>query len=230
MPKTFVKGLLGFLKDLVIIVAAALLISFLVKTFLFRSFFIPSASMENTLMVDDRIIVNELVPDVFPLQHGDVVVFSDPGGWLPNYNSPDPDLITAALDLIATVVGFGGSDSEDHLVKRLIGLPGDRVVCCDPKGLLQVNGESVKEPYIVTGTDDNRAASGMKFDIIVPDDSLWVMGDNRYDSADSRYNQDKPGNGFVPIDKVVGRAVVVSWPISHWTWLDNYAGNFANAE
>jgi signal peptidase I len=230
MPKTFVKGLLGFLKDLVIIVAAALLISFLVKTFLFRSFFIPSASMENTLMVDDRIIVNELVPDVFPLQHGDVVVFSDPGGWLPNYNSQDPDLITAALDLIATVVGFGGSDSEDHLVKRLIGLPGDRVVCCDPKGLLQVNGESVKEPYIVTGTDDDRAASGMKFDIIVPDDSLWVMGDNRYDSADSRYNQDKPGNGFVPIDKVVGRAVVVSWPISHWTWLDNYAGNFANAE
>ena len=125
MPKTFVKGLLGFLKDLVIIVAAALLISFVVKTFLFRSFFIPSASMENTLIVDDRIIVNELVPDVFPLQHGDVVVFSDPGGWLPHYESPEPDLVTAAIDLIATVVGVGGSDSQDHLVKRLIGLPGD---------------------------------------------------------------------------------------------------------
>lgn len=229
MPNSFVKGLLGFLKDLVIIVAAALLISFLVKTFLFRSFFIPSASMEDTLMVDDRIIVSELVPDVFALEHGDVVVFSDPGGWLPNYDSPDPDLITAALDLIATVVGFGGSDSEDHLVKRLIGLPGDRVVCCDDKGLLQVNGKSVTEPYIVTPSMGD-AASGMEFDITVPDDSLWVMGDNRYDSADSRYNQDKPGNGFVPIDKVVGRAVVVSWPISNWTWLDNYAGNFANAE
>ena len=229
MTKTFVKGLLGFLKDLIIIVAAALLISFVVKTFLFRSFFIPSASMENTLMVDDLIIVNELVPDVFPLQHGDVVVFSDPGGWLPNYDSPDPDLVTAALDLIATVVGFGGSDSEDHLVKRLIGLPGDRVVCCDANGLLQVNGKSVDEPYIVT-TPNHEASSGMKFDITVPDDSLWVMGDNRYDSADSRYNQDKPGNGFVPLDKVVGRAVVVSWPISHWTWLDNHAGNFANAE
>jgi signal peptidase I len=229
MPNSFVKGLLGFLKDLVIIVAAALLISFLVKTFLFRSFFIPSASMEDTLMVDDRIIVSELVPDVFALEHGDVVVFSDPGGWLPDYNSPDPDIITAALDLIATVVGFGGSDSEDHLVKRLIGLPGDRVVCCDDKGLLQVNGKSVTEPYIVTPSSDD-ASSGMEFDITVPDDSLWVMGDNRYDSADSRYNQDKPGNGFVPIDKVVGRAVVVSWPISNWTWLDNYAGNFANAE
>jgi len=229
MPNSFVKGLLGFLKDLVIIVAAALLISFLVKTFLFRSFFIPSASMEDTLQVDDRIIVSELVPDLFALERGDVVVFSDPGGWLPNYESPDPDLITAALDLIATVVGFGGSDSEDHLVKRLIGLPGDRVVCCDDKGLLQVNGKSVDEPYIVTPSIGD-ASSGMEFDITVPDDSLWVMGDNRYDSADSRYNQDKPGRGFVPVDKVVGRAVVVSWPITHWTWLDNYAGNFANAE
>jgi signal peptidase I len=229
MPNSFVKGLLGFLKDLVIIVAAALLISFLVKTFLFRSFFIPSASMEDTLQVDDRIIVSELVPDLFALERGDVVVFSDPGGWLPNYESPDPDLITAALDLIATVVGFGGSDSEDHLVKRLIGLPGDRVVCCDDKGLLQVNGKSVDEPYIVTPSIGD-ASSGMEFDITVPDDSLWVMGDNRYDSADSRYNQDKPGRGFVPVDKVVGRAVVVSWPISNWTWLDNYAGNFANAE
>jgi len=229
MPNSFTKGLLGFLKDLVIIVAAALLISFLVKTFLFRSFFIPSASMENTLLVDDRIIVSELVPDLFPLERGDVVVFSDPGGWLPNYESPDPDLITAALDLIATVVGFGGSDSEDHLVKRLIGLPGDRVACCDDKGLLQVNGKSVDEPYIVTPSSGD-ASSGMEFDITVPDGSLWVMGDNRYDSADSRYNQDKPGAGFVPIDKVVGRAVVVSWPISHWTWLDNHTGNFANAE
>jgi signal peptidase I len=229
MPNSFVKGLLGFLKDLVIIVAAALLISFLVKTFLFRSFFIPSASMEDTLQVDDRIIVSELVPDLFALERGDVVVFSDPGGWLPNYESPDPDIITAALDLIATVVGFGGSDSEDHLVKRLIGLPGDRVVCCDDKGLLQVNGKSVDEPYIVTPSIGD-ASSGMEFDITVPDDSLWVMGDNRYDSADSRYNQDKPGRGFVPVDKVVGRAVVVSWPISNWTWLDNYAGNFANAD
>ena len=92
-----------------------------------------------------------------------------------------------------------------------------------------MNGKSVDEPYIVTPSSGD-ASSGMEFDITVPDDSLWVMGDNRYDSADSRYNQDKPGGGFVPIDKVVGRAVVVSWPLSNWTWLDNYAGNFANAE
>lgn len=227
MPKPFVKGLLAFLKDLVVIVAAALLISFVVKTFLFRSFFIPSASMENTLMIDDRIIVNELVPDLFPLQNGDVVVFSDPGGWLPPRSGQDPDLITATLDLLSTVVGLGGADSEDHLVKRVIGLPGDRVVCCTSEGKIEVNGNAVDEPYIQTPTEGD-AASGMEFDITVPENSLWVMGDNRYDSADSRYNQDKPGNGFVPIDKVVGRAIVVSWPVNHWTWLDNHADNFTN--
>ncbi len=228
MPKPVVKGIVTFLKDLVIIVAAALLISFVVKTFLFRSFYIPSESMQNTLMVDDRIIVNELVPDLFALEHGDVVVFSDPGGWLPPQEPASPDFVTATLDVIATVVGFGGSDSEDHLVKRVIGLPGDHVVCCNATGQLEVNGMAVKEPYILTSAG-HEAASGMKFDITVPDKSLWVMGDNRYDSADSRYNQDKPGNGFVPIDKVVGRAIVVSWPIGHWAWLDNHASNFANA-
>lgn len=228
MNSPFVKGLLTFLKDLAVIIVAALLISFVVKTFLFRSFFIPSASMENTLMIDDRIIVNELVPDAFELQNGDVVVFSDPGGWLPPRQPYNPDFVTAALDLISTVVGLGGADSEDHLVKRVIGLPGDHVVCCDADGKLEVNGKAVDEPYVhTTGEDD--AASGMEFDITVPENSLWVMGDNRYDSADSRYNQDKPGNGFVPIDKVVGRAIVVSWPINRWTWLDNYSGNFTNA-
>lgn len=225
MPNPFVKGLLAFLKDLVVIVAAALLISFVVKTFLFRSFFIPSASMENTLMIDDRIIVNQLVPDLFPLQNGDIVVFSDPGGWLPPRSAPDPDILTSTLDLLSTVVGLGGADSEDHLVKRIIGLPGDRVVCCTADGKLEVNGNAVDEPYVHTNVEGD-AASGMEFDITVPENSLWVMGDNRYDSADSRYNQDKPGNGFVPIDKVVGRAVVISWPVNHWTWLDNYAGNF----
>jgi len=212
----------------VVIVGAALVISFVVKTFLFRSFYIPSASMESTLMIDDRIIVNQLVPDLFALQNGDVVVFSDPGGWLPPKQPLDTDIVTVALDLIANVVGFGGSDSQDHLVKRLIGLPGDRVVCCDADGKLSVNGNAVDEPYIQTGGSDG-AASGMEFDITVPDGSLWVMGDNRYDSADSRYNQDKPGNGYVPIENVVGRAVIVSWPIAHWIWLENFSDNFTDA-
>lgn len=227
MRSTLLKNIGTFLKDVLIIVGAALLISFVVKTFLFRSFYIPSESMMDTLHVNDRIIVNELVSDVLPLEHGDVVVFSDPGGWLSAGPSPQPDLLTSAIDMVATVIGFGGSDSEDHLVKRVIGLPGDHVQCCDATGHLMVNGTAVKEPYIdVSGHD---AASGMEFDVVVPDGSLWVMGDNRYNSADSRYNQDKPGHGFVPIDKVVGRAVLISWPFDRWTWLDNYSANFTNA-
>ena len=227
MPSSLLKSVGTFLKDVVIIVVAALLISFVVKTFLFRSFYIPSESMLDTLHVNDRIIVNELVPDVFPLEHGDVVVFSDPGGWLNLAPRESPDLVTAAIDLVGSVVGFGGSDSEDHLVKRVIGLPGDHVECCDATGHLLVNGEPVEEPYI--DIRDHDAASGMEFDVTVPDDSLWVMGDNRYNSADSRYNQDKPGRGFVPLDKVVGRAVVISWPFDRWTWLDNFSSNFTNA-
>lgn len=222
------KSALTFLKDLAIIVVSALVISFVIKTFLFRSFYIPSASMENTLLVNDRIIVNELVPDLVPLQHGDVVVFSDPGGWLSASNLAEPDLFTQAIDTIFAVVGLGGSDSEDHLVKRLIGLPGDHVTCCTPQGHIEVNDVVVNEPYIKVPSEES-AASGVEFDIVVPEDSLWVMGDNRYNSADSRYNQDQPGKGFVPIDKVVGRAFVVSWPFARWSWLDNQSDLFPNA-
>lgn len=228
MTNPLLKSTLSFLKDLAIIVVSALVISFIIKTFLFRSFYIPSASMENTLHINDRIIVNELVPDVFPLQHGDVVVFSDPGGWLNLAPKSTPDLFTQVVDGIFTVVGLGGSDSEDHLVKRVIGLPGDHVICCTPQGLLEVNGEAVTEPYLKLPSADS-ASSGMDFDITVPKDKLWVMGDNRYNSADSRYNQDQPGKGFVPINNVVGRAIVISWPFSRWIWLDNYTDNFTNA-
>ncbi len=228
MPQSFLKSVGTFLKDVLIIVVAALLISFVVKTFLFRSFYIPSESMMGTLHVNDRIIVNELVPDVFPLEHGDVVVFSDPGGWLTSAPRDAPDLLSGAVDLIASVVGFGGSDSEDHLVKRVIGLPGDTVECCDATGSLIVNGDPVDEPYIDLSGHD--AASGMEFTVTVPDGSLWVMGDNRYNSADSRYNQDKPGHGFVPLDMVVGRAIVISWPFNRWTWLDNFSSHFSNGD
>jgi len=227
MTNPLLKSALSFLKDLVIIVGSALVISFLIKTFLFRSFYIPSASMEDTLLVNDRIIVNELVPDIFPLERGDVVVFGDPGGWLTMAPKSDPDIFTQVIDTFFTVIGLGGSDSEEHLVKRLIGLPGDHVVCCTPQGLIEVNGEPVDEPYLKLPSSDS-ASSGMDFDVVVPDGSIWVMGDNRYNSADSRYNQDQPGKGFVPIDKVVGRAVVISWPFDRWSWLDNYTDHFSN--
>jgi signal peptidase I len=220
------KGALLFLRDILVIFVVALLVSFLVKTFLVRSFYIPSASMEQTLQIDDRILVNELVPDVVGLERGDVIVFRDPGGWLPP--SPDPDVppLTAAADWVLSLIGLSASDSDDHLIKRLIGLPGDRVVCCNALGQMSVNDVPLSEPYITLrpGTTD---VSEVAFDVVVPRNSLWVMGDNRYNSRDSRYNREQPGNGFVPVDNVVGRAFVISWPTAHWDWLDNYPEVFA---
>lgn len=214
-----------FLRDVLIIVVAALLISFLIKTFLIRSFFIPSESMQDTLLVDDRIIVNQLVPDVVPIERGDVVVFRDPGGWLVALPEQPRTPIEEAGDWVLSLVGLSASDSDEHLVKRVIGLPGDRVVCCNDLGQIVINGVPINEPYVrlPEGAPD---VSGVDFQVTVPDGHLWVLGDNRYDSADSRYNRNTFTEGFVPIDEVVGRAVVISWPLDRWTWLDNYPLTF----
>jgi signal peptidase I len=217
------RSVLLFFRDVVVIVAAALVISFLIKTFLIRSFYIPSESMESTLLVNDRIIVNQLVPEVMPIERGDVVVFADPGGWLPTVpETPQPPL-AAAVDWVLSLVGLSASDSDEHLVKRVIGLPGDRITCCNDLGQLSINGVPIDEPYVLL-PPDTVAVSGQDFQEEVPEGTLWVMGDNRYDSSDSRFN------GVVPIDDVVGRAVVVSWPIDRWQWLDNYPLVFDGVE
>jgi signal peptidase I len=226
------NGVLTFLRDLLIIFIAALLVSFLVKTFLIRSFYIPSASMENTLQINDRVIVNELVPDAVSLKRGDVVVFKDPGGWLTGAEVPNvtPQSQPAkAIDWLLTQVGLGTGDSDDHLIKRVIGLPGDKVACCNDLGQMTVNGVPVKEPYLKLPPGETRA-SGTDFSVTVPKGTIWVMGDNRYDSKDSRYNGDTPSKGFVPLSDVTGRAFVISWPTSRWTWLDDYPGVFAGVE
>jgi len=219
------KGMKLFLRDILVIFLAALLISFLIKTFLIRSFYIPSESMMDTLHVDDRIIVNLLEPDLVPIEHGDVVVFTDPGGWLP-VQAPEVDQnpVVAGIDAVLGFVGLSAPDSDDHLIKRVIGLPGDVVVCCDDFGQLTVNGVTLEEPYTELGAHSK--ATEKEFTVTVPDDSLWVMGDNRYNSADSSYHYsgdpDAPGTAFVPIKNVVGRAVLVTWPLDRWAWLDNY--------
>ncbi|MEC5149072.1 signal peptidase I [Cryobacterium psychrotolerans] len=210
-----------FFRDLLIIFVVALLISFLIKTFLVRSFYIPSGSMENTLLVNDRIIVNELEPKLMPIQRGDVVVFRDPGGWLLPQAAVQQNPVAAGLDWLLSVVGLSAPDSNDHLIKRVIGLPGDHVSCCNALGQLSVNDVPLSEPYVNLPAGAS-AVSKDNFDVVVPENSLWVMGDNRYNSKDSRYNGDTPGKGFVPIDNVVGRALVISWPLSRWTWLDDY--------
>jgi len=214
-----------FVRDLVVIVAIAVVASFLIKTFLIRSFFIPSASMENTLQIHDRILVNELVPGLVPLQRGDVVVFKDPGGWLEPTEQVAQPPVVAAADWLLSLVGLSTSDSNDHLIKRVIGLPGDHVTCCNALGQMSVNGTPLDEPYAVLppGTSE---VSAVNFDVTVPKDHLWVMGDNRYNSKDSRYNRGTATKGFVPTKDVVGRAFVVSWPVSHWQYLTDYPDTF----
>lgn len=179
-----------FVRDLAVIVVVALLASFLVKAYLVRAFSIPSGSMERTLLIGDNVLVNELVPGVAPLRRGDVVVFRDPGDWLT-------------------------SEQGDDLIKRVIGLPGDRVSCCDAQGRLSVNGHAVDEPYVVRPSDVDRV-SAEDFDVTVPAGRIWVMGDNRYESADSR------SHGTVPTADVVGRAFVVTWPVTRWSVLGRY--------
>lgn len=208
-------------RDVVVVVLAALVVSFLIKTFLIRSFSIPTSSMEQTLQIDDRVIVSQLTPGPFALKRGDVVVFVDPGGWLPSGLATEDDPLTNLFNWVSVRLGLPDQSGDNHLIKRVIGLPGDTVVCCDALGAMTVNGVPLQETYtsLPEGVGE---ASGVSFSVTVPDDSLWVMGDNRYNSADSRANLSKPGGGFVPIDNVVGRAIVVSWPMENWAWLDNF--------
>ncbi|QHF24205.1 signal peptidase I [Rathayibacter sp. VKM Ac-2804] len=228
-PRRRRRGVLLFLRDVLIIVVVAVLVSFLVKTFLIRSFYIPSSSMEQTLVENDRILVNELVPGVVPISRGDVVVFRDPGGWLSPTTEPEVPAFQAAIDSALALVGLTAPDSNDHLIKRVIGLPGDHVTCCTPLGQVEINGNPISEPYVKL-PEGVQAVSATPFDVVVPEGSLWVMGDNRYNSADSRYNTDKPGNGFVPIDNVVGRAILVTWPVQQWAWLDDYPSVFRGVD
>lgn len=208
----------GFVFDFVLIVGTALVLSVLIKAFLIRSFFIPSGSMLETLQINDRIIVNVMAPEVMPLQHGDVVVFRDPGGWLGEIPQVEKTTWQELSDFVLGTFGITAPDSAEHLVKRVIGLPGDEVVCCDADGKLTINGVAITEPYLALGANP----SDLEFRVFVPQDSYWVMGDNRGNSTDSRYHMDLPSGGFVNKEFVVGKAFVISWPVENWTWLDNF--------
>ena len=228
-PRKKKGGALRFLRDVAIILVAAVVISFLIKTFLIRSFYIPSESMELTLIKNDRIIVNQLVPEVVPIERGDIVVFKDPGGWLTNVEVPQQNPVAGFFEWLLSFVGLTAPDSNDHLIKRVIGLPGDTVACCNEFGQMTVNGVPLEEPYVHLPNNVG-PVSGDDFEVTVPEGSLWVMGDNRYNSRDSRYNRETPTEGFVPFDNVVGRAILISWPIDRWTWLDNYEFVFTGVE
>lgn len=213
------------LRESVIIIALALLLSLIVKTWLMQAFFIPSESMENTLLVGDRVIVNKLVPTPIALERGDVIVFEDPDHWLPDQVPVERSPLVGAVNSTLSFVGLLPSDEGNHLIKRVIGLPGDHVVCCDNNKKLMINGVAITEPYLFPG----EAPSQETFDITVPAGRVWVMGDHRSDSADSRPHDEGSGGvkGSVPQSRVVGRAITVVWPFEHWSWLSNPSETFS---
>lgn len=222
-PRQRSRGL-SLLRESAIIVISALVLSWLIKTFLVQAFYIPSASMEDTLQIGDRVMVSRLVPDVLDVNRGDVVVFVDPGGWLPPTETPDAGPVGNAVREAATFIGLLPQDSGEHLIKRVVGTPGDTVECCDEEGRVSVNGVAVDEGrYLAAGS----VPSQTEFSTQVPEDMLFVMGDNRQNSQDSRYNTGKPGGGFVPLDNVVGNAFVIVWPFEDARLLRNPSDVFA---
>jgi signal peptidase I len=192
-----------FWRDLTVIVLAALILTILLKAFVVQVFSIPSGSMENTLLPGDRILVNKMVYRLRPVDRGDIVVFSGSGSWDPPAAAP------SLWDRVIGLVGIAGPGTD--YVKRVIGVPGDHVVCCNALGQVTVNGVALSESsYIYPGA----APSQIRFNITVPPGRLWVMGDNRADSDDSRYRIGDPGGGTIPESAVVGRAFVIIWPLS----------------
>lgn len=221
------RGFLIFLRDVLVIILIAAVVSFVVKTFVVRSFYIPSASMERTLLINDRILVDELTPRWTGYERGDVVVFKDPGGWLdPQPQKPAAAPLVQAVDWVLNVVGISATDSQDHLVKRLIGLPGDHVVCCNALGQITINGAPIDELSYLNLPEGDTAASNDPFDVVVPEGSLWLLGDNRDRSRDARAHQDLPSGGFVPLDNVVGKAFLTTWPLNRLGTIDGHHQTF----
>jgi len=197
-------------RELVLIVGVALILSILVRTFLAQAFYVPSSSMENTLLVQDRILVSKLTTQFGGVHRGEIVVFADPGGWLPE-TVPAAGLAGAVRNGLMWV-GLLPSDTGEDLVKRVIGVGGDHIVCCDAKNRIVLNGVPLVETYIKPGG----GTAQVRFDVTVPADRFFVMGDNRGDSSDSRYHLDVE-SGTVPRADIVGRVVAVIWPVSRWS-------------
>lgn len=198
------------LREFPILVVSALILSIIVKTFLIQFFYIPSGSMENTLLVNDRVGVNKLGALFSEIKRGEVVVFRDPADWLPPAGDESTGLGKVVKDALV-FVGVLPDPAKQFLIKRVIGVGGDRVVCCSKEGKLEVNDIAISEPYIYPGD----VPSDMKFSVTVPKDFIWVMGDHRGASSDSRFHTDDPNAGMVPLSRVTGRAVVVIWPLSN---------------
>jgi len=205
----------SLLRELPILVVVALVVSLFIKTFVVQFFYIPSGSMENTLQIKDRVAVNKVPFISRSINRGDVVVFRDPDDWLPEIVDYDTNKYVSKAKSALVAVGVLPNPTKQYLVKRVIGVEGDHIVCCTKAGNLTINDVEVTEPYIYAGNKP----SEMKFDVTVPKGKLWVMGDHRGASADSRYHQEDINKGFVPISRVTGRVVGVIWPFKNITYV-----------
>jgi len=197
----------SLLRELPILVILALLVSLFIKSFLVQFFYIPSGSMENTLQIKDRVAVNRIPFIGNDISRGDVIVFRDPAGWLPDASSDSGNGITSAIREGLVLVGIVPNPAKQYLVKRVIGVAGDNVVAKDR--VLTINGKPTNEPYIFAGN----SPSDTDFNITVPEGKVWVMGDHRGASGDSRVHQDDVNNGMVPVEKITGRVIATIWPI-----------------
>jgi signal peptidase I len=185
MPDTSRRKQRSFWVELPILLIVAILVAVLVRTFLVQTFYIPSGSMETTLEINDRVLVNKIVYRFRDPHRGEVIVFVPPKQW------------------------EAGEDKDDY-IKRVVGVGGDRVVCCDENGRITINGRVLNEDYLYAGN----APSSQPFDVTVPAGRLFVLGDHREASADSRYHLNYD-SGTIPVSSVVGRAFVIFWPFSH---------------
>ncbi len=211
-PEPRPGGFLRGLREIAVVVIAALVISAVVRAFLVQAFWVPSGSMEQTLERGDRILVWK---PGGPPGRGDVVVFRDPSDWLSD--APPPGGLRGMVVKLTTLVGFSQDSYGDDLVKRVVGVGGDTVACCSTDGRIVRNGTPIDEPYLYP----NEGTNQIEFSVTVPQGRLFVMGDHRSDSADSRFHLDE-ADGTVPVDNVVGVAKVIMWPIARWSTLPDY--------
>jgi signal peptidase I len=207
--ETRAKGRWSFWRDLVVVVVAAFALAVVLESFVVQVFSIPSGSMENTLLPGDRVLVNKLVYHVRPITRGDIVVFSGQGSWGPDSTASSGNPLLRSFDDARNLIGFSTAGTD--YIKRVIGQPGDHVACCDSRGRVTVNGVALSEKSYIHPGD---TPSQVSFSMTVPVGRLWVLGDNRLDSDDSRFHSASPGFGTVPENEVVGRAFLIVWPVS----------------
>jgi signal peptidase I len=199
----------SFWRELPVLILIALLLALLIKSFVVQAFYIPSESMENTLLKNDRVFVNKLVYRMRDIERGDIVVFSGVDSWDEGLDFEEPSNPISAL-FREIGVAFSVIPGEKDYIKRVIGVPGDKVKCCDGKHRITVNGVAIDEQAYLYPND---RPSDRTFEVTVPKGRLWVMGDHRSVSVDSRFHMGDPGGGTIPVDQVIGRAFVIVWPL-----------------